>query len=267
MERHLVELGRLSGATVTREDASLRADLCLHPRYGPALNYACRPRWSAAGLDARLEAVAERLRAHGEAAQLQLVEGLAQPVDLADRLAARGWTSIGRETVLWTRRPTTVPHLDPGLRIEAVGARTVEEYEATERRIFGIPTTLADERRATLERFLGSGELRAWLVRRAGQPVATARLSLFDGLAGVHGIGVLEEARRAGLGTLVTVVATRAGLALGARLVWLSAATDNGPANALYTGLGFQPILSWRRMVGPQAASSAGWPTASSARR
>ena len=52
----------------------------------------------------------------------------------------------------------------------------------------------------------------------------------------------------------MTTVATRAGLAGGARLVWLSVEADNAAAEALFAGPGYRPVLTWRRLIAPEAA-------------
>jgi ribosomal protein S18 acetylase RimI-like enzyme len=64
-------------------------------------------------------------------------------------------------------------------------------------------------------------------------------------------VGVAEGWRNQGYGTLITTVATRAGLALGNRLVWLSVDPANDPALRVYRKLGFQPSFNWTRwMIG-----------------
>ena len=119
------------------------------------------------------------------------------------------------EQALWVGHASVVPHLDPSLRIEAVQPRSLADHEALERLAFGIGQDRAEDRRRRLAEALASGGLRAFVVRVDGEPVAVARLSQGEGVAGLTGIGVHPARRRRGLGTLVTVVATRAGLATG----------------------------------------------------
>jgi ribosomal protein S18 acetylase RimI-like enzyme len=59
----------------------------------------------------------------------------------------------------------------------------------------------------------------------------------------------VPEHRRRGLGTLVTAVATRAALAGGNRLVWLSVNELNDAAIGVYRQLGYQPGITWSRWV------------------
>ena len=98
---------------------------------------------------------------------------------------------------------------------------------------------------------LASGKLRgSWCALR-GEPIAVARLSQGDGVAGIHGLGVAREWRGQGYGTLLTTVATRAGMATGNRIVWLSVDEANEVALHVYRKLGFQHAFTWSRWLAP----------------
>jgi ribosomal protein S18 acetylase RimI-like enzyme len=230
-------------------DPSLGATLLEWPGRGPAFNHATCLRWSDDDWQARAARVSSRLQASGEAPCLVVSDGLATPPDLADRLRRTGWIEIGHETVMWTRRAAAVPHLDAELRLEAVTRARIDDYEAVERRIFGISEREAADRRAALAATIDGGVLRVYLVREGRVPVATARLMVEDGLAAIHGLGVVPEERRRGLGGYLTTIVTRAGLALGASLVWLSVDVGNAPARALYEGLDYRPAFAWQRFL------------------
>jgi ribosomal protein S18 acetylase RimI-like enzyme len=60
---------------------------------------------------------------------------------------------------------------------------------------------------------------------------------------------VVPSRRGQGFGTLVTTVATRAGLALGNRIVWLSVREDNEAAVRVYSDLGFVRAFAWSRYL------------------
>jgi ribosomal protein S18 acetylase RimI-like enzyme len=250
MERHLAALPVHSGATLT-EPAGLGAMLVTGPVPGPGFDYAGAVRWPVESWPARIARVERELRRHGHWPSVLLADELTRPPGLADELRSAGWTDVERETVLWVGHASIVPHLDPSLRLEAVTERNLAEHESLERRIFGLPPAHGAQRRAALARALATDDLRAYLVRLHGEPVAVARLSVRTGLAGLYGIGVAPAHRGHGLGTLVTVVATRAGLALGNRLVWLSVDRSNAAAVAVYTRLGFVPAFSWSRLMAP----------------
>jgi ribosomal protein S18 acetylase RimI-like enzyme len=99
---------------------------------------------------------------------------------------------------------------------------------------------------------LASGRLRAYVVRIGGEPVAVARISMGERDACLYAIGVAEEWRRKGIGMLITIVATRAGLALGKRIVWLSVEDGNDGARAMYEQLGYAPLFRWGRWIAQQ---------------
>ena len=239
-----------SGASVSRP-AGLDALLVTGPVPGPAYDYAGAIRWPDDGWRARLAIVERELRRHGHWPSVMVSDELTRPSGLAGQLRAAGWIDVERETVRWVGHASVVPHLDPSLRLEAVTGRTVAEHEALERLIFGLPAKDATQRRESLARAIADDGLRVYLLRLHGEPVAVARLSVRDGLAGLYGIGVAPAHRGHGLGTLLTVVATRAGLALGCRLVWLSVDESNAPATAMYQRLGFHPAFTWARLMAP----------------
>jgi ribosomal protein S18 acetylase RimI-like enzyme len=252
IERGLDLLAVLGGAELATDEPSGR--LIRWPSHGPAYNFAAGLRWASDAVEERLGELAASFRDVGELPAVVIADGLSQPDDLVARLEQRGWLGIGRETVHWTRRPMTVPHLDPTLRIEAVTPASVAEYERVERGIFGLAPMDGAERRAALESTLGDGRQRAFLVRLRGTPVATARLASVDGLAAIHGVGVVPEQRGNGFARLVTAVATRAGLATGHPLVWLSVDPGNEAAHRLYLSLGFEPAFGWQRLIGTGSA-------------
>lgn len=248
IERHLASLPKHSGAVVS-DDPDLGVLLVRAGSGGQNLDYGALPRWPEPAAE-QLTAFEKRFRDEGRWPSL-LITGATPGNGLAARLARSNWSELPAETVLWTRHPAAVPHLDPTLRLEAVTRRSSSQHEALERRIFGLPQGSAPERVKGLVSGLEDGTLRAFLVRSRGEPVAVARLSLLEGMAGLYGIGVAPERRRKGLGTLITAIAMRAGLATGKPLVWLSVEDGNDGARRLYEGLGLRPALRWSRWIAP----------------
>lgn len=248
IERHLVSLPVHEGGSVT-EDAALGVVMVRRPRAGAGQEYAALPRWRDAEGPAALARVRERMRAEGAWPCLIVTDRPGRPPAWEGSLPAAGWLPVSRERIMWVGQAAVVPHLDPALRIEAVQARSVALHEALERRIFGLGADQAERRREALAAALATGGLRAYVVRAADEPVAVARLSQGDGVAALVGIGVVPEHRRQGLGRLITIIATRAGLAGGNRLVWLSVEEGDAPAAALYESLGFRPAFSWTRWL------------------
>lgn len=285
IERQLTELALIAGASV-EEPPGLGARLVRWPGRGIGFNHGVEPRWTADDWASRARALADQLRDLGELPSVALLESAATPSGLAGLLDRDGWLPVGREAVLWTRRAAIVPHLDPSLRVENVTTARIHEYERVERSIFGLAPREAEDRLASLERGLAAGRLRAYLVRLEGRPIATARLIPAPGLArsgasatgpsatgvagaggpgpsapatdasdpsvaALQGIGVVADLRRQGYGSLITTIATRAGLAMGHRLVWLACDPEDPAATSLYAGLDYRPLSEWRRLLLP----------------
>jgi ribosomal protein S18 acetylase RimI-like enzyme len=246
--RHLAALPAHGGAAVT-EDEALGVLLVRQPGAGPAWNYAALPRWSTGGWRADLARVVDTIRDWGAWPSLLVADRLDRPIGLGGVLETSGWSAVVRETAMWVGHASPVPHLDSSMRIEAVQPSGVADHEALERRVFGMPASQAVERRGAMALALSDGRLRAWIVRVGEEPVAVARLSQGDRVAGIYGVGVAQAWRGRGYGTLITTVATRAGLALGNRVVWLSVDEDNLTALRVYRRLGFAPAFGWARWM------------------
>jgi ribosomal protein S18 acetylase RimI-like enzyme len=155
---------------------------------------------------------------------------------------------------MYTRVPAVVPHLDPGLRIEAVTPATALECARLETAAFGLDPDAVQESATLLAAVVETGAIRAFIVRLAREPIASARL--VPGLpnspvASLHAIAVAARHRRRGYGRLITTIATRAGLATGHALVWLSVDEDNVAAVELYRSLGYDFALTWTRFAAP----------------
>ncbi len=256
IERQLAALPVHAGATLT-EQPRLGALIVEYQSMGPGLNFAARIRWPASDVAERLRALHDHMRASGEWPALVVADGLTEPGDLALWLESNGWVELERERVMWTRHPPAVPHLDPELRVEAVTRSSAAEFEEVEREVFGVAQARAGERAEMVARDVEAGALRAFIVRLRGTPVATARLVRGGGVAGIFGVAVATGQRRRGYGSLITAIATRAGLAGGGSLVWLSVDEANVPAIRLYSGLGYRPSFSWARWLGSAAAGTA----------
>ena len=246
IERHRVDWVALLGASVV-EHPGLGATLVSHDRPGSSLNYAATLRWSHGEVEGRLAEVASRLRALGAWPSVIVADGVSQPADLPDRLRAAGWVPVGGERIMCARHPATVPHLDPGLRVEAVTPATAIEAVELETSVFGLHRDAVDESARLLADAVGRGVTRAFLLRLVREPVASARLVPGPGIAGLHAIGVGARHRRRGYGRMITAIATRAGLATGHKLVWLSVDDANSAAVELYESLGFEKSFAWTR--------------------
>jgi ribosomal protein S18 acetylase RimI-like enzyme len=199
----------------------------------------------------RLEELTGEFHAEGRTAAFAVAHGVSRPDDLAAVLRGGGLIEIEREAVLWAADPPAIPHLDPGLRIEQVTEATAENYVEVEAEVFGIPAGMAAARLPSLRASIAIPGRRAYLVAVGGRYVATTRVTVVAGLASLTSVGVLPEERGHGYGRLITAVATRAGLAAGARLVWLAVTPDNTPALRLYESLGYHPAFDRSLWIEP----------------
>jgi ribosomal protein S18 acetylase RimI-like enzyme len=199
----------------------------------------------------RIDELTSGFHADGRGAAFAVAHGVSHPEKLPELLRGRGLIEIEREIVMWTAEPPPVPHLDPALRIEQVTAASAANYVEVEADAFGIPPGMAAGRLPSLRASLALPGRRAYLVSTSGRHVATARLTVVNGLASLTSIGVLTAERGRGFGRLVTAIATRAGLVGGARLAWLGVSPDNDVALGLYRSLGYRQAFERSLWIEP----------------
>jgi len=250
IEADRIDWARLQGAAVENV-AELGGLLVSHSAPCSSLNYLGAIRWSDADFDARLGAVVEQIGDRGAWPSVVVCDGLTTPADISARLEAAGWIPVFSDLNMWTRHAAVVPHLDPTLRVEAVTPASALDAVKLETEVFGLMPQEIGEQAELLANSVAEGTTRAFLLRLDGQAVATARLVLGPTVAGLHGIAVGARQRRRGYGRMLTAIATRAGLATGHKLVWLSVIEENTPAIELYRSLGYQPAFAWTRWVAP----------------
>jgi ribosomal protein S18 acetylase RimI-like enzyme len=248
IQAHLASLPVHAGASARWEEA-LACLVITQEGGGPAGNYAAMPRWRGQEWQQQLNRVTHLVRRTGSWPSVLVADRLDKPIGLGDALQRIGWHAVQRETVMWVGRASVIAHLDPRMRIEAVQPKSVETHEAVEREIFGLPDDQVEGRREALRTALGSGSLRAYVVRVDDEPVAVARLSQGQGVAGLYGVGVRAPWRGKGYGRLITTIATRAGMALGNRIIWLSVEDGNDAARHVYQTLHFQDAFAWARWL------------------
>lgn len=82
-----------------------------------------------------------------------------------------------------------------------------------------------------------------------GEPVSIAMTIASDEVAGIYWVGSRESARGLGLGRAVTVAATNAGFALGAKIASLQASPMGRP---IYAKLGYETVYDYRLMMSPR---------------
>jgi len=234
------------------EDApSLGGTLVTHDAPASSLNYLAGVRWNDDVFGARLRGASEVMSHRGVWPSIIVCDGLTTPEDAPARMRAASWVPVFSDRIMFTRHAAVVPHLDPELRVEAVTPASALDAVRLETDVFGLLPDLIGESAELLADSVAAGTTRGFLLRLRGEAVATARLVPGPMVAGLHAIGVDPRQRKRGYGRMLTAIATRAGLATGHRLVWLSVIETNTAAVDLYGSLGFEPTFTWTRWLAP----------------
>jgi ribosomal protein S18 acetylase RimI-like enzyme len=130
-----------------------------------------------------------------------------------------------------------------GLDVRPAGASDLDVVLAVDSAAFGTDPEQTRPWLATLLSLSAAGVTVA-VAELAGEPVATAYSVFADGWAGpslyLAGVGVVESARRRGIGTAVTSWLLDRGVDAGAQLAHLS--PDSDEAARLYARLGFVEV-------------------------
>jgi ribosomal protein S18 acetylase RimI-like enzyme len=110
---------------------------------------------------------------------------------------------------------------------------------AVEMATFGTEPSVAE--RFVARRMLEDERVRMFVAWIDGRPVGEATGYLLDDTVGIFGVGVIEDARRRGIGAALTL---RAAAAFGDRadLAWLQ---PSDMARAMYERLGFRAVSEW----------------------
>jgi GNAT superfamily N-acetyltransferase len=119
-----------------------------------------------------------------------------------------------------------------------------EEHElgavrAVEVAAFGTPAEIAE--RFVGRRMLDDARVRMFTAWIDGEPVAEASAYLLGDTVGIFGVGVVDPARRRGIGAALTLRAARA-FEDRTDLAWLQ---PSDMARRMYQRLGFRPVSDW----------------------
>jgi ribosomal protein S18 acetylase RimI-like enzyme len=124
-----------------------------------------------------------------------------------------------------------IRHVREELDLEAVRAVEVAAFET--------PPRIAE--RFVGRRMLDDERVRMFTAWIDGVPVGEASAYLLDDTVGIFGVGVVESARRRGIGAALTLRAARA-FDERPDLAWLQ---PSDMARRMYEGLGFLPVSDW----------------------
>ncbi len=101
----------------------------------------------------------------------------------------------------------------------------------------GLPPMSVDPYLDALDQAAERSTIRTFLAARDGAPLATSTLVSAAGVAGLYNVGTLPDARRTGLGRLVSVAAMVAGREAGYRVGVLQSSPLGEP---IYRAIGFE---------------------------
>ena len=123
--------------------------------------------------------------------------------------------------------------------LEVRAERDLEAIRAVEVAAFETPVEIAEG--FVGRRMLEDGRVRMFTAWIDGEPVGEASAYLLDDTVGIFGVGVVESARRRGIGAALTLRAARA-FDDRTDLAWLS---PSDMAQGMYGRLGFRPVSDW----------------------
>ena len=179
-----------------------------------------------------------------------------QPDDLRDRVLRRGFDHVDDTAAMamdLARLPERVPPPD-ATRIDRVDdAAAVDAYvrvviRSMEIDHWPLPPDATRIRTDYIRFRLGDDLSRRFVAFLDGEPVATSRLSMAGGVAGLYSMVTLPHARRRGIGLATAHRALLAGRDAGMRIAALQA-TDMG--FPIYVRLGFEELFTYEMLARP----------------
>jgi ribosomal protein S18 acetylase RimI-like enzyme len=245
----------------------------------PFWNRVIAPRWpsGAAAFDRRLDEVVTLFATLGRLPHVRPLPVGGSPVDLADRLTAAGFQTVGADRRMVLTNRAAVQPLRRGTEAQVAAALAGAELRVIrqgvesrgrggtrpaasilpprrrwgDRRrwavdvstVLGEAFAVVEARRIALESDVLACSTRPGcsmlLLRVDGEPVAVARRASTPEGSYLSSIGTRPAWRGRGLGALVTLLAVCDALDAGSDLVHLAVDVDNEPARRLYERLGF----------------------------
>jgi ribosomal protein S18 acetylase RimI-like enzyme len=243
MNAQFLSFARLPGAVLHDGPKSVWVDAGLSVAY---FNSVVQADLEPNDVDAEVEAVVDHFRQRGQSFMWH-VGPTTRPNELGRHLLAHGLTHVEDEPGMAieldrVREDASAP---PGLTIETVRDR---QALATWVDVWMFP--LPVEVRPPFidvwyERGLGDDlPWRLYLGRLDGEPVATSMIVVAEGVAAVHYVVTVPEARRRGLGEAMTMHVLREARAMGYRVAVLTASPDG---IGIYRRIGFREYCWFRR--------------------
>jgi ribosomal protein S18 acetylase RimI-like enzyme len=179
------------------------------------------------------------------------VRDIREDKDLRAACQAAGLESFGEavpQMICFAPLPDSLPIDGVSARLidDEAGLRDFVTVNAEAYGTYGMPaevlTDLFDETAAVLDDAAAS----IIVARRGDEPIATAMTYESDGVASLQWVGTVPAARAAGLGTLLTTLATNLAFAHGASSCSLQASPMGEP---IYRKLGYETVYHYREYV------------------
>lgn len=198
--------------------------------------------------DEAIDAVEAWYAQRGLRPRFKLAGAAAQPADLPERLAARGYRT-GSETLTMVGELTGA--VDAAVIIE-------EQPGAAFRRVFADPDFgVAADAQERLEALARIGRPRAFArIEVAGEPAAIGVCAVEGEWAGVFAMRTAPAYRRGGLGRRIFTSLAAFARQAGARRGYLQVEAENDPAVRLYRAAGFEEAYRYRYWWKEAAARS-----------
>jgi GNAT superfamily N-acetyltransferase len=230
------------------------------PLADPFRNVVLDAHFTEASADARIAEIAARYRAAGTSF-VWWVSPFDEPADLGARLGAAGLVLEGTapamavdlaEVPLDEAPPSeleVVPVTDAGTLDEFLEVIAADWLEWTDGEHTPVQArTLAAWRAQIPPKLAGEPVPLRWIGRVDGRVVATSRINIGAGVAGLYAISTLPAHRGKGYGRAMTIAALRAARSIGYRIGVLQA-SDLG--YGVYRRLGFRDLFSYGVFVHP----------------
>lgn len=169
------------------------------------------------------------------------------PPDLGQHLSAHGWRYVGAAPMMALDGLTI--HEEQAIP-DDIQITSVSDQEGLQSWFDTfLRTHPADDLGKTIgwdARFhLGMGRDACWhyyLAWRNGEPIATSILVASAGVAGIHQVSTVPEARKQGIGTAITLATIREARSLGYHFIVLE---STEMSHSLYQRMGFRECFSW----------------------
>ena len=190
----------------------------------------------------RIEAVIDSITSQAKSLNVFLLWATGpttQPADLGTYLESHGFVSEGEIPGMAVILEDLIENtsMPAGFTIQQVrDDASLKQWGDIFVKSFGMPDFVGDEF-CNFMHYVDQDSFRAYIGFLNGEPVATSLLVLAAGVAGIYNVATIPEARRQGMGALMTLAPLREARTIGYK-VGILQASEMG-AN-VYRSLGFQ---------------------------